>query len=136
MGLQIQLDAALNPGNSGGPALVQDAMSGVVIGSSGEGQNLGYVIPNEEIDGFLQRTGRPDFGLLFGPPVRPGCLCLKGSCYAQYQPVSAAPTHQLQPLFRPSARDRYRWLTGEVEWPGESPVHMRIDLLARDPVRP
>jgi S1-C subfamily serine protease len=57
MGLQIQVDVAINPGNSGGAALVQDAMLGVVIGASAEGQTVGYVIPNEEIEGFLQRPG-------------------------------------------------------------------------------
>jgi hypothetical protein len=30
-------------------------MIGVVVGASVEGQNIGYVIPNEEIDGFLKR---------------------------------------------------------------------------------
>lgn len=55
-GLQIQIDAALNPGNSGGPALHKDQMIGLVIGSSTEGQNIGYLIPNEEITGFLKRT--------------------------------------------------------------------------------
>jgi S1-C subfamily serine protease len=57
MGPYIQIDAAVNPGNSGGPALVKDRMIGVVFGSSLEGQNIGYVIPNEEIDYFLQRRG-------------------------------------------------------------------------------
>src|SRR5262249_10033965 len=67
----------------------------------------------------------PDFGLLLWPPVRPGGLCLNGSCYAQYQAVGAAPSHELQSqgqsIVRPSARDRYRGLAGEVEWPGEGP---------------
>jgi S1-C subfamily serine protease len=58
-GLQIQVDAALNPGNSGGPALVKDQMVGLVIGSSVEGQNIGYLIPNEEIDAFLKDGGKP-----------------------------------------------------------------------------
>jgi S1-C subfamily serine protease len=61
LGLQIQIDAALNPGNSGGPALVKDRMVGLVIGTSTEGQNIGFVIPNEEIDHFLQngKGGKP-----------------------------------------------------------------------------
>jgi S1-C subfamily serine protease len=60
-GLQIQIDAAVNPGNSGGPALDKDRMIGVVIGASTEGQNIGYLIPNEEIDGFLKGSsgGKP-----------------------------------------------------------------------------
>jgi S1-C subfamily serine protease len=59
LGLHIQVDAALNPGNSGGPALVKDHMVGLVIGSSLEGQNIGYLIPNEEIDAFLKDGGKP-----------------------------------------------------------------------------
>jgi S1-C subfamily serine protease len=59
LGLQIQVDAALNPGNSGGPALVKDRMVGLVIGSSTEGQNIGYLIPNEEIEEFLKNGGKP-----------------------------------------------------------------------------
>jgi S1-C subfamily serine protease len=59
LGLQIQVDAALNPGNSGGPALVKGQMVGLVIGSAAEGQNIGYLIPNEEIDAFLKDGGRP-----------------------------------------------------------------------------
>jgi S1-C subfamily serine protease len=59
LGLHIQVDAALNPGNSGGPALVKDQMVGLVIGSAAEGQNIGYLIPNEEIDAFLKDGGKP-----------------------------------------------------------------------------
>ncbi len=58
IGLQIQIDGAINPGNSGGPALVKDRMVGLVYGSFPEGQNIGYLIPNEEIDTFLKGDGR------------------------------------------------------------------------------
>jgi S1-C subfamily serine protease len=60
MALHVQIDAAVNPGNSGGPALVNDRMIGLVVGTSLEGQNIGYVIPNEEIDGFLKKTNGKD----------------------------------------------------------------------------
>ena len=49
-GLRIQVDAAINPGNSGGPAVIDGKMIGVV---SGHAENIGYIIPNQEIDDFL-----------------------------------------------------------------------------------
>jgi S1-C subfamily serine protease len=61
MGLIIQVSAAINPGNSGGPAVVAaGCMIGLVFGRFHEGENIGYLIPNEEIDLFLRgvRAGR------------------------------------------------------------------------------
>jgi S1-C subfamily serine protease len=53
-GLRIQIDAAINPGNSGGPAVAADKMIGLAFSRLGDAQNIGYIIPNEEIDIFLQ----------------------------------------------------------------------------------
>jgi S1-C subfamily serine protease len=53
-GLRIQIDAAINPGNSGGPAVVGDRMIGLAFSTLGGAQNIGYIIPNEEIDLFLK----------------------------------------------------------------------------------
>ena len=53
-GLRIQIDAAINPGNSGGPAVVGDKMVGLAFSRLGSADNIGYIIPNEEIDLFLQ----------------------------------------------------------------------------------
>jgi S1-C subfamily serine protease len=55
-GLRIQVDAAISSGNSGSPALVDGKMVGLVYGV-GPGENIGYVIPAEEIDGFLADVG-------------------------------------------------------------------------------
>lgn len=52
-GLRIQIDAAINPGNSGGPAFVGDKMIGLAFSRLGGGDNIGYIIPNEEIELFL-----------------------------------------------------------------------------------
>jgi S1-C subfamily serine protease len=52
-GLRIQVDAAINPGNSGGPAVVGDKMIGLAFSHLSNAQNIGYIIPNEEIDLFL-----------------------------------------------------------------------------------
>ena len=53
-GLRIQIDAAINPGNSGGPAVVGDKMIGLAFSNLANAQNIGYIIPNEEVDLFLQ----------------------------------------------------------------------------------
>jgi S1-C subfamily serine protease len=53
-GLRIQIDAAINPGNSGGPAIAGDKMIGLAFSRLGDAQNIGYIIPNEEIELFLQ----------------------------------------------------------------------------------
>ncbi len=52
-GLRIQIDAAINPGNSGGPALSGDEMIGLAFSRLGGGDNIGYIIPNEEVEIFL-----------------------------------------------------------------------------------
>jgi S1-C subfamily serine protease len=54
-GVLIQVSAAINPGNSGGPAVAEDKMIGVVCSRLDDAEGIGYVIPNEEIDGFLAR---------------------------------------------------------------------------------
>jgi S1-C subfamily serine protease len=53
-GLRIQIDAAINPGNSGGPAVAGDQMIGLAFSRFSDAQNIGYIIPNEEIELFLQ----------------------------------------------------------------------------------
>ena len=53
-GLRIQIDAAINPGNSGGPAVVNDEMIGLAFSHLQGAQNIGYIIPTEEIELFLR----------------------------------------------------------------------------------
>jgi len=53
-GLRIQIDAAINAGNSGGPAVAGDKMIGLAFSRLGDAQNIGYIIPNEEIEIFLR----------------------------------------------------------------------------------
>jgi S1-C subfamily serine protease len=54
LGLRIQIDAAINPGNSGGPAIVNDEIVGIAFSHLQSAQNIGYIIPVEEIGLFLQ----------------------------------------------------------------------------------
>ncbi|MEP7071157.1 MAG: trypsin-like peptidase domain-containing protein [Verrucomicrobiota bacterium] len=53
-GLRVQIDAAINPGNSGGPAIVNDEIVGIAFSHLQSAQNIGYIIPVEEIELFLQ----------------------------------------------------------------------------------
>lgn len=60
-GLRIQIDAPINPGNSGGPAIADGKMIGLVFSHLVGSENIGYIIPNEEIVLFLKdvAAGRP-----------------------------------------------------------------------------
>jgi S1-C subfamily serine protease len=79
-GLRIQIDAAINPGNSGGPAVVGDKMIGLAFSRLTDADNIGYIIPSEEIDLFLEDMadghydGKPamfdDFQTLENPSLR------------------------------------------------------------------
>jgi hypothetical protein len=53
-GLRIQVDAALNFGNSGGPAVSDGKLVGLVFSLIQNAQNIGYLIPVEEIQLFLK----------------------------------------------------------------------------------
>jgi S1-C subfamily serine protease len=53
-GLRIQVDAALNPGNSGGPVVSRGKLVGLVFSNIPSAQSIGYVIPIEEIKLFLE----------------------------------------------------------------------------------
>ena len=79
-GLRVQIDAAINPGNSGGPAVVGDKVIGLAFSVLANTQNIGYIIPCEEIDLFLKDVadgrydGKPaifdEFQTLENPALR------------------------------------------------------------------
>ena len=53
VGVRVQVDAAINPGNSGGPALIDGKVIGLIFSKLTQSDNIGYIIPGEEIDLFL-----------------------------------------------------------------------------------
>ena len=52
--LAIQVDAAINAGNSGGPALSNGKIVGVVMQSRNRAQSIGYLVPTVVIKHFLK----------------------------------------------------------------------------------
>ena len=41
----LQIDAAINSGNSGGPALKDDKLIGIAFETLDNAENIGYIIP-------------------------------------------------------------------------------------------
>ncbi|MBO6513921.1 MAG: trypsin-like peptidase domain-containing protein, partial [Phycisphaerales bacterium] len=64
-GLRIQVDAALNHGNSGGPVILDGKVCGVVFSGVEYAENIGYVIPAEEVNLFLNDLEDGEYD---GPP--------------------------------------------------------------------
>ena len=96
-GLRIQIDAAINPGNSGGPAVAGDHMMGLAFSRlTGGAENIGYIIPAEEIELFLQDIadghydGKPtmfdNFQTLENPALRAFLKLDKSISGLVYQP--------------------------------------------------
>ena len=58
----IQISAAVNPGNSGGPAIVDGKMVGIVCSRLAGAENIGYILPCEEVEYFLDhlKEGRAE----------------------------------------------------------------------------
>jgi S1-C subfamily serine protease len=108
-GLRIQIDAAINPGNSGGPAVVGDRMIGLAFSRlGGDAENIGYIIPDEEIELFLKGLGRgevdnkpallDEWQTLENPALR-AYLGLPASVHGVIvrQPCDAVPNDPLRP---------------------------------------
>lgn len=64
-GLRIQVDAPINPGNSGGAVVAGDKLVGLAFSGMVNAQNIGYIIPDEEIELFLKSVAdkREDYKL-------------------------------------------------------------------------
>ena len=52
--LAIQIDAAINPGSSGGPAINNGKIVGIVMQEIKNSQNIGYLVPTPVIEHFLR----------------------------------------------------------------------------------
>jgi S1-C subfamily serine protease len=116
VGLILQVSAAVNEGNSGGPAVVGGKMVGVVVSRLEDSQNIGYVIPNEEIDLFLDdiKDGRYD-----GKP--------SDATWTQYQTLE---NHALRDLLKLDKRTR-GILAVPPSFPVEANPFHEFDVITR-----
>jgi S1-C subfamily serine protease len=75
--LAIQLDAAINSGNSGGPVFNGDRLIGIAFQSLDEGENISYAIAGPIVEHFLRDVddgmfhGFPDLGVTWQPLESP-----------------------------------------------------------------
>lgn len=53
-GLKLEISASISSGNSGGPAVIDNKVVGLVFEVSKENGSIGYAIPSEEIAAFLE----------------------------------------------------------------------------------
>ncbi len=71
--LGLQIDAAVNSGNSGGPVIMDDKIVGVAMQTRKDAENIGYVIPVPIIEHFIadledgSYDGFPDDGIATQP---------------------------------------------------------------------
>lgn len=77
--LSVQIDAAINSGNSGGPVLKDGKVVGIAFQTMPSGENIGFIIPHSIIDHFLEHhhrgnhsmTGFGAFGISCQPLENP-----------------------------------------------------------------
>ena len=111
-GLRVQVDAALNPGNSGGPALVNDRVAGVAFSMNTEAENVGFLVPTLEVRRFLddaadgtydsrhrlhlecQTLDNPDLRDAVGIPDDAAGVLLRRSYFDEHAPLDDS---QLEP---------------------------------------
>ena len=94
MGIEdwLQTDAAIDPGNSGGPLInLRGELIGLSIAVYREGQGIGFAIPIKRITEALLEIASPELRQYwFGARVRPGGSTLAVSSLEEGSPAEAA----------------------------------------------
>ena len=133
----IQTDAAVNPGNSGGPLLDSAGrligVNTAIISNSGSSAGIGFAIPVDTVNRVVPqiiKSGhviRPKLGVIPVPDTVNERLGLKGVMIRAVEPNSSAAAAGLQGI---STTDDGRILLGDVITKiGDKAVHSGDDLM-------
>lgn len=133
----IQTDAAVNPGNSGGPLLDSAGrligVNTAIYSTSGSSAGIGFAIPVDTVNRVVPQiitnglVVRPKMGVVLAPDTVTERLGLKGVMIRAVEPGSAAANADLQGI---SATESGRVLLGDVITKlDDTPVASTDDLM-------
>jgi len=89
----LQTDAAVNPGNSGGPLInLRGELIGINVAILGQGQGIGFAVPVKRVAAAISEIYSPEWleKTWFGARVRPGGLPLRVMSVQMESPAGKA----------------------------------------------
>jgi uncharacterized protein (TIGR03067 family) len=120
---EVQIDGALNPGNSGGPVVdAQGRLVGVARAIVLGANNIGFAVPPDDLRDLL--CGRVASASLYRPRPKAGGTDLLGEVW------TFSTTHSID-----RAAGNFKTVTEALPMPGETEAHVHVEAALIDPMR-